>query len=128
MNFVYTKKINSTFDMTLDNLRFALNDEWFGIVSNIDVSEKIVTKINSDFDPYRVLWVCNPEIAHKYLKVNMEFWVFMPCSISIYEKDWSVFVSASLPEILFWWFIKDEKLNKLNQEIGDVFKKVIDSL
>ena len=128
MNFAYTRKIDSTFDMTLDDLRFELADRGFWIVSNVDISESIVTKVTSDFWPYRVLGVCNPEIAYKYLRKNLEYGVFMPCNIAVYEDDWTVFISVGLPDAMISEFIEDESLKKLWEEISKTLKEAVDSI
>lgn len=128
MNFAYTKKIDSTFDMTLDDLRFELADKGFWIVSNIDVSEKIITKVTSDFWPYRVFWVCNPGIAYKYLRKNLEYWVFLPCTVCVYEDDGSVYVSAWMPDVMISSIVKDESLDKVSKDISKTLKQIIDSL
>lgn len=128
MEFAYTKKIDSTFDITLDDLRFELADKGFWIVSNIDISEKIVTKVTSDFWPYRLLWVCNPELAYKYLRKNLEYGIFLPCSIAVYEKEGSVYVSVWLPEVIISSIVIDENLKKLWEEIWKTLISVVDSI
>ena len=128
MNFAYTRKIDSTFDMTLDDLRFELADRGFGIVSNVDISEGIVTKVTSDFWPYRVLGVCNPDLAYKYLRKNLEYGVFLPCNIVVYEDDWTVFVSVWLPDVIIWKVVEDESLKKLWEDISKTLKEAVDSI
>lgn len=128
MSFAYTRKIDSTFDMTLDDLRFELADRGFGIVSNIDVSEKIVTKVTSDFGPYRVLWVCNPELAYKYLRKNLEYGVFLPCTVAVYEDEGSVYVSAWNPDEMITGVTNNESIKAFWKEIHSILKEVIDSI
>lgn len=127
MNFAYTKKIDSTFEITLDNLGFELADRGFSIVSNIDVSEKIVTKVTSDFWPYRILWVCNPELAYKFLRKNLKYWVFLPCSIAVYEESGSIYISVWKPDIMITSIIKDESLEKLAKEITKLLIESVDA-
>lgn len=128
MKFTYTKKVDSTFEMTLDELKFNLADRWFWVVSEVDVSEKIVTKVTSDFGPYRILWVCNPEFAYKYLRKNLENWVFLPCTICVYEDDWSVYVSVWKVDPIISTFIKDESLERLSKEITKTLIEAVDEI
>lgn len=128
MKFAYTKKINSTFLETLDDLIFWLSDIWFWVVSNIDISEKIIKKVTSNFWEYRVLWVCNPEIAYKFLEKNLEYGVFLPCTIAVYEELWSVKVSLGLPDVMISNIIKNSDLEKFSKELTLSLKKVIDNL
>lgn len=129
MKFAYTKKSSFSFLETMDEIRFLLSDIWFGIVSQVNISEKINEKIDKDFLNYTVLWVCNPKIAYEFLNFDLELWVFMPCSISIYEKknEW-IFVSIWNPNFLVWDLIKDEnKLEIINKLTNDL-KSILDEL
>lgn len=127
-NYVYTRKINSTYYEVMDEVRFALSDEWFWIVSNIDVWQKIITKVTSDFGSYTILWVCNPKLAYRYLKIDLEYGVFMPCTVAVYEKEWSVHVSVWLPDVMINDIIKDPNLEKFLKEISETLKKVVDNI
>lgn len=126
--YVYTRKINSTFYETLDDVRFSLWDEWFWVVSTVDIWEKIITKVTSEFWEYKVIWVCHPELAYRYLKHNLEYGVFMPCTIAIYEKWWSVHVSVWLPDIMISDIIQDENLVSLWKEITKTLIKIVDNI
>lgn len=126
--YAYTRKINSTFYETLDDLRFALSDLWFWIVSTIDVWQKIVTKVDSSFWNYIIFWVCNPEIAYRFLKHNLEYWVFMPCTITVYEKKWAVHISAWLPDVMLYWVVNDENIKLVSEEVTKLLIKVIDNV
>lgn len=128
MEFAYTKKVDFTFEMALDELRFNLTDIWFWVVSDVDVSEKIVTKVTSEFWPYRILWVCNPELGYKYLRKNLEYWVFLPCTICVYEDDWSVYVSVWKPDPIITSFLKDESLQRLSKEITKSLIEAVDAI
>jgi len=52
----------------------------------------------------------------------------MPCTVSVYEKNNEVFISAGLPEIVISKVIENNDLEDLHKEISDTMKKVIDSI
>ncbi len=128
MNYSYRKKINMSFEETLDEVRFVFIEKWFWVVSNINISEKIQDKVDSNFKNYTVLWFCNPELAYKYLSYNKDLWVFLPCSVAIYEKDDEVYISAGLPDWILPLSIEDHKLNELSRELSSKIKVIIDSI
>lgn len=128
MNYAYTKKINLSFSETFDEVRFAFAEKWFGIVSNIDVSEKIRTKIDSSFQKYTILWVCKPELAYKFLNKEMDLWIFMPCSIAIYEKGNDIYISAWLPNIMLPWLNSEDELNLILNDLTNEIKLIINSI
>lgn len=128
MSYSYTKKSPYSFLETLDELRIAFAENWFWVVSNVNIAERIQAKVDSKFWEYTTLWFCSPGLAHKYLSVDMNLWIFMPCSVSVYEKENEVFISAGLPEIVISKVIENDTLEKLHKEVSDTMKKVIDSI
>ena len=128
MNYCYKKNINMSFEEALDEVRFAFAESGFWVVSNVDVTEKVKQKIDSSFPNYNIFGVCNPELGYKYMQEDMDLWVFMPCSVAIYEKDWKVVVSVWLPDIMISWIVSGDKLAKLNKEVSDILKKIVDSV
>jgi uncharacterized protein (DUF302 family) len=128
MKYTYIKKSNFWFEETLDELRIAFGKEWFWVVSNVNISEKIKAKVDKSFWEYTTLWFCKPELAYKYLSEDINLWIFMPCSVSVYEKKWEIFISAGLPENVISPLINNKKLEKLSIEISEIMKKLIDSI
>lgn len=128
MNYSYTRKIDFPFIEALDEVRLAFTEKWFGVVSNIDIAEKIRKKIDSDFLEYTLFWVCKTELAYKFLWEKMDLWVFMPCSVAIYEKDDWVYVSAWLPDAMMPSIIYNNELLDLSNEITSDIKLIVDSI
>lgn len=128
MIYTYIKKSPFSFNETLDELRIAFAAKWFGVVSNVDIAKRVRKNIDLDFGEYTNLWFCNPMLAHKYLETDMNLWIFMPCTVSVYEKNNEVFISAGLPEIVISKVIENNDLEDLHKEISDTMKKVIDSI
>jgi len=128
MSYTYIKKSSFSFEETLDELRLAFEKEWYWVVSNVNIAEKIQRKIDKTFPKYVTLWFCKPDLAYKYLNEDINLWIFMPCSISIYEKDNKIFISAWLPENVIDKVIKNKNLKKISFEISELMKKVIDSI
>ena len=128
MSYSYKKKSQYSFLETIDELRIAFEEQWFWVVSNVNIAEKIQSKIDPDFREYVTLGFCKPDLAYKYLSEDMNLWIFMPCSVSIYEKNGEVFINAWLPEKVIDKVIGNKNLKKMNSEISETMKKVIDSI
>jgi uncharacterized protein (DUF302 family) len=126
--YTYVKKSPFSFDETLDELRIAFAEEWFWVVSNVDISEKIKLKVDKNFPRYTTLWFCKPELAYEYISEDINLWIFMPCSISVYEKNKEVFISAWLPKNIIFPIIKNKNLEKLSLEISETMTQIIEKL
>lgn len=129
MDYPYVKESPYNFLETIDELRMSFAEEWFWVVSNLNISERVNKKLNNSFWNYVNLWFCNADIAYNYLSHDLNLWVFMPCTVSVYEKEWKTFISAGFPDIVIWWVVNENsKLKQMNSEITNTMKKVIDSL
>lgn len=74
-------------DTVLDRLRGALADEGFGVLTEIDVQATLRTKIGAEVEPYRILGVCNPRLAHQALEVDRSAGVLLPCTVVLRESE-----------------------------------------
>lgn len=88
MTYSKTKTIDSGFDEAIERVTDALDDEGFGILSEIDVQAAFAEKLGlDDYPRYRLLGACNPPLAHEVLEVERDAGALMPCTVAVYETD-----------------------------------------
>lgn len=75
------------FDKVLELTTSALNDQGFGILTEIDVKETLKNKLAVDFKRYKILDVCNPSLAHNALTIEVEIGLMFPFNVIVYETD-----------------------------------------
>ncbi|HSP15099.1 MAG TPA: DUF302 domain-containing protein [Thermoanaerobaculia bacterium] len=79
--------VDRTYDDALTRTRAALAAEGFGILSEIDIKEKLKEKLGVDFKRYVILGACNPPLAHKALQAEPEIGLLLPCNVIVYEES-----------------------------------------
>jgi uncharacterized protein (DUF302 family) len=67
-------------------------------------------------------------LAHKYLEEDMNLWIFMPCTVSVYEKDDEVIISAWLPDVVISKVIKNDSLDDFHKEISYSMRNIINNI
>jgi len=68
MKYYINKILNTDFDIAVNKTREALKSEGFGILSEINIHEKLKEKLDVNFRKYKILGACNPPLAYQALQ------------------------------------------------------------
>lgn len=128
MTYHFSKTLKCDFDTAITQVTQALKNEGFGVLTEIDVSKTLKTKIDVDFHRYHILGACNPKLAHQALQAEDKIGVMLPCNVILQDKgDGHVEVSAVDP-VASMQAIENAGLGAVATEVQSKLKKVIDSL
>ncbi len=90
----YRRELESSFSETLERTRDALKKEGFGVLTEINMKEKLREKLNIDFRNYVILGACNPSLAHLALQEDLDIGLLLPCNVVVYESNGGSVVAA----------------------------------
>jgi len=91
------KQLRIPFDEAIRQVTESLKTEGFGILTDVDISGTIKTKLGKDMPRYRILGACNPALAFQALQVEPEVGLMMPCNVIVYDDAGSTVVTAVDP-------------------------------
>lgn len=83
MSYTLTVTLDTTPDDAEARIREALGEEGFGILSEIDIQEKLNEKLGEDIGTYKVLGACNPPLANQAIKADRDIGALLPCNVVI---------------------------------------------
>lgn len=128
MKYYFSRKFNWTFDDAIGNVTEKLNEEGFGILTEIDVKATLKKKLNVDFRNYRILGACNPPFAYQALVAEDKIGTMLPCNVIVQEKEDGQVEIAAVDPIASMQAIDNPELGKVAEQVQTRLKSVIESL
>lgn len=87
MSYNISKTFKADFDELLERLIESLKDVGFGVITEIDMKEKLKEKLDVDFKRYVILGACNPGFAYEAIQMEEELGVLLPCNVVVIDKE-----------------------------------------
>jgi len=94
MDYAKTITMNRTYAEAVPRVKEAFKTQGFGTLSEIDVQATLKEKLDADIEPYLILGVCNPQLAHQALEVTRNIGLLLPCNVVVREDAGGVVVQA----------------------------------
>lgn len=64
-------------------VRAALQEQGFGILSEIDVESTLRDKLGEEIGAYRILGACSPPLARQAIEIDPDVGALLPCNVLI---------------------------------------------
>ena len=128
MDYYFSKMLNVSFDEAVKLINEALKIEGFGVISEINMHDKLKEKLGVDFKRYKILGACNPPYAYKALQAEDKIGTMMPCNVLVIEQGQNEIEIAAVNPIASMQAITNPSLGNIALEVTNKLKKVIDNL
>lgn len=127
IQYGFTKELDIPYETVIELAREALKKEGFGVLTEIDVKEKMKEKLGRDMKKYIILGACNPPNAYKAILAEENIGLMLPCNVIVYEKDGKTVLSVIRPAVAMQ-MIDNVELQKLAQAVEGQLKKAFDAI
>ncbi|OGU13481.1 MAG: hypothetical protein A2X61_11660 [Ignavibacteria bacterium GWB2_35_12] len=128
MSYYFNKILNTSFDDAISKVTAELQNEGFGILTEIDVKATMKKKLDIDFRNYRILGACNPHFAYKALTAEDKIGTMLPCNVIVQELGENQIEIAAIDPIASMMSVTNPTLGELAIEVQSKLKKVIENL
>ncbi|MBE9109224.1 DUF302 domain-containing protein [Nodosilinea sp. LEGE 07298] len=128
MTYHFSKVVDASFDQAIAQVTESLQQDGFGILTEIDAQAAFKKKLNAEFRPYKILGACHPQIAYDMLHLDDKAGVLYPCNVVVQEHaDGRVEVSAIDPLSMFLP-VDSPKAKEIAIAASEKMQRVIDRL
>lgn len=121
----FGKNVAHSFEDAVESVTLALQNEGFGILTEIDVAATMKKKLGVDMPPYRILGACNPGLAHRAIEIEPAIGLLLPCNVVVrQDAAGSVRVEFMDPQAVLELVDKPE-ITQVAQEVRERLERVM---
>ena len=124
----FKKTITGDFEAITEQVKIALKDNGFSVITEIDMDKKINEKLNKDLKPYKILGACNPGFAYESLMLDENIGVFLPCKIIVKQLEGNNIEVVSINPSVLMSMLNNPDLSQIAQQVSMRLKKVVEGL
>ncbi|HBY51229.1 MULTISPECIES: DUF302 domain-containing protein [Bacteroidia] len=125
MKYYFEKTLNCSFEEAVKRVTEELKKEGFGVLSEINIHEKLKEKLGVDFRKYRILGACNPAFAYKALQEEDKIGTMLPCNVIVQQISENQTEIAAVDPMASMQSVENEKLAGVANEVQQKLKHVI---
>jgi len=100
MSYGMTVTLDLPFAESVQKVRAALQEQGFGVLTEIDVTGTLKSKLGEQMEDYLILGACNPPLAHRALGVDRSIGLLLPCNVVVRGTDSGTLVEIADPAMM----------------------------
>lgn len=124
-SYALSRTVELSYEAADARVRDALQEEGFGVLTEIDVAATLKKKLDVDFPPYEILGACNPPLAHQALQAEADVGLLLPCNVVVRALEDGRTVVEALDPVKQLSVADNPGLDALADEVRQRMQRVI---
>ena len=127
VDFGHKKIIKANIKQSEETLRAKLMENGFGVITEIDIQEKLKEKLGADFRDYKILGSCHPPSAFESLEVDLNVGMLLPCNFVLWDNLDGSTTIATLKASSLLALLQNKELNDIARKVDKLISSVMNS-
>ena len=98
--YTMSMTLDRPFDDVVPQVKEALAEQGFGVLTEIDVRATLQAKLGVDVPDQVILGACRPELAHRALEAAPSVAALLPCNVVVRTVDHETIVELVDPAVM----------------------------
>ena len=128
MSYYFSRMLATSFDEAIERTTAALQQQGFGVISDIDVAATMRAKLGVDFRNYRILGACNPALAYEALQLEDKIGLMLPCNVIVQEKGAAGIEVAAIDPVASMAAIDNPNLKRAAEVVRSKLRAAIERI
>lgn len=125
MNYYLSKTVKGNFTEVREKLVENLKDVGFGVITEVNMSEKFKEKLDIDFREYVILGACNPGFAHEAIQIEEELGVLLPCNVALISQNGGSVKVAAIDAKTMMSVVGNEEIDHISERVNERLKTAL---
>ena len=128
MNYGYQRTVQLSFVDADNRIRETLEENGFGVVTEIDVKNTLKKKLDKDFQKYTILGACNPPLAFEAMNDAQAIGLLLPCNVVLWENEDLSTTIAAIDANKMMTIVENNHLYNLANKVNTLLQKAVDNV
>lgn len=124
--YYYAAPAAGAFSEIVEKVRTELQNEGFGVLTEIDVQAVMKKRLDVDMPAYLILGACNPHFAYKALQAEGWIGTMLPCNVIVRAGSGGTVEVAAVDPIESMASVDNAELADVAEEVRGRLRRVVD--
>ena len=126
--YAFSTTTSKSYDETVAAVTDALQEQGFGVLTEINVSAVLKKKLDIDKRPYIILGACNPVLANQAMEAEPDIGLLLPCNVVVREEESGAITVAFMDPAAVLSLVDNPDVSQLAAEVRNRLEKVRDAI
>lgn len=128
MEYYFSTILDCSFEEAESKVISTLKEQGFGLITEIDMRQKLKEKLGVEMKKYKILGMCNPGFAYKALQAEEKIGTMLPCNVLVIDRENGKTEVSAVNPMASMMAIENPALGEMATEVTGILQKFIANL